>query len=132
MIHRSEFQVADIMKYVKEIGELDPKVKGRYSNQTFIDFPSIDGVAVTLDIKWVQKICRFADFIVTIPFPSQYLLDIVGPHHAQKTKASVPILHLPESPDVNKIIWNGKLEIWNISTNSTTLQKEGRGPYEVK
>lgn len=51
MIHRSEFQLADIMKYVKEIGELDPKVKGRYSNQTFIDFPSIDGVAVTLDIK---------------------------------------------------------------------------------
>lgn len=51
MIHRSEFQLDDIMKYVKEIGELDPKVKGRYSNQTFIDFPSIDGVAVTLDIK---------------------------------------------------------------------------------
>ena len=53
MIHRSEFQPADIMKYVKEVGELDPKVKGRYSNQTFIDFPSTDRVAVTLDIKWV-------------------------------------------------------------------------------
>ena len=58
------------MKYVKEVGELDPKVKGRYSNQTFIDFPSIDRVAVTLDIKWVQKIYTFADFIVTIPFQS--------------------------------------------------------------
>ena len=51
MIHRSEFQPADIMKYVKEVGALDPKVKGRHGNQTFIDFPSNDRVAVTLDIK---------------------------------------------------------------------------------
>ena len=50
-IHRSEFNPVDIMKYVKEIGRLDPKVKGRHSNQTFIDFPSNDRVAVTLDIK---------------------------------------------------------------------------------
>ena len=51
MIHRSEFNPADIMKYVKEVGGLDPKVKGRHSNQTFIDFPSNDRVAERLDIK---------------------------------------------------------------------------------
>lgn len=51
MIHRSEFQPADIMKYVKEVGSLEPKVKGRHSNQTFIDFPVNDKVAVTLDVK---------------------------------------------------------------------------------
>ena len=51
MIHRSEFNQADIMKYVKEVGGLDPKVKGRHSNQTFIDFPSNDRVVVRLDIK---------------------------------------------------------------------------------
>ncbi|KAJ7337117.1 hypothetical protein OS493_009969 [Desmophyllum pertusum] len=51
MIHRSEFQPADIMKYVKEVGSLEPKVKGRHSNQTFIDFPVNDKVAGTLDVK---------------------------------------------------------------------------------
>lgn len=51
MIHRSEFQPTDIMKYVKQVGSLEPKVKGRHSNQTFIDFLVNDKVAVTLDIK---------------------------------------------------------------------------------
>ncbi|KAL9975549.1 hypothetical protein ACROYT_G012721 [Oculina patagonica] len=50
VIHRSEFQPTDIMKYVKEVS-LEPKVKGRHSNQTFIDFLVNDKVAVTLDIK---------------------------------------------------------------------------------
>lgn len=63
MIHRSEFQPADVMKYVKEVGGLDPKVKGRHSNQTFIDFPVNDRVAVTLDMKWVRRILRLTNIV---------------------------------------------------------------------
>ena len=51
VIHRSEFLPADIMKYVNEVGSLEPKVKGRHSNQTFIEFPVNDQIAMSLDVK---------------------------------------------------------------------------------
>lgn len=50
-IHRSEFLPADIMKYVKQVGNLEPKVKGRHSNQTYIEFAEDDQISTTLNKK---------------------------------------------------------------------------------
>ena len=51
MIHRSEFQPTEILKYIGEIGKVETKVKGRHSNQTFIELHSDDYLAVKLDVK---------------------------------------------------------------------------------
>ncbi|XP_068725292.1 transmembrane prolyl 4-hydroxylase-like [Montipora capricornis] len=50
-IHQSEFESTKIMKYVEKIGSLDTKVKGRHSNQTFIELHSDDELAMRLDAK---------------------------------------------------------------------------------
>ena len=51
MIDRSEFQPAVILKYIEKVGKLETKVKGRHSNQTFIELHSDDDFAAKLDIK---------------------------------------------------------------------------------
>lgn len=50
-IHRSEFQPDEIMKYVEKVGNLETSVKGRHSNQTFIELHSDDEFALKLDLK---------------------------------------------------------------------------------
>lgn len=39
------------MKYVKQAGNLEPKVKGRHSNQTYIEFAEDDQISTTLNKK---------------------------------------------------------------------------------
>ena len=53
VIRRSEFQPAEILKYIEKVGKVETNVKGRHSNQTFIELHSDDDFAVKLDVKWV-------------------------------------------------------------------------------
>lgn len=60
VIHRSEFQPSEIMQYIEKVGGLETKVKGRHSNQTFIELHADDKIAIALDLKWVRaQVCFY-------------------------------------------------------------------------
>ncbi|XP_074618146.1 transmembrane prolyl 4-hydroxylase-like isoform X1 [Acropora palmata] len=50
-IHRSEFESKRIINYVQKIASMETKVKGRHSNQTYIELHSNDELAMRLDRK---------------------------------------------------------------------------------
>ena len=72
-IRRSEFRPSEILHYVEKI-RLETQVKGRHSNQTFIELHPDDNLAVRLDKKWVWVISlaihkRHIVRYVSVPLP---------------------------------------------------------------